>query len=250
MRPFRAFFRGAAVLAAALALPISPAADAPAQDQGATLLLPFEAEYRVRMKGLGGTMTLRLARSDSGYLATSRLKPRGLASMLAGGEVEETTEFDIVDHRVRPLRYTLRDTIGRNDDTGRLTFDWDQAVATGKDNEQDLEYSIDAMTVDRASLQYALMMDLARGRSAAAYTMLDGDRRKPLVIEQAGERSVDVPLGTYSVREVRHQTRGSSRRAVLYLADELGFLPVRIEQYKDDKLRVRAELVSYTSQPD
>ena len=209
------------------------------------MLTPFEASYRVRMSGLGGTMTLSLARTDTGYRATSQLRPRGLAAMVAGGKLTETSEFSVDDHRVRPLRYEVRDTVGRRDETGELTFDWALAVATGRDNGEPVEHTIDALTVDRGSLQYALMLDLARGRSAAAYTMLDGDRRKPLVIEQAGERTIDVPLGTYTVREVRHQTQGSSRRAVLFLARELNYLPVRIEQYKNDKLRVRAELVSY-----
>lgn len=248
MRPFGAIFTVVFGLAAASALAPGSRADEPASTSAP--LMPFEASYKVRMKGLGGTMTLRLDRDGDMWRATSLLKPKGLAAMFAGGTVEETTVFDLVDHRVRPVRYTVRDTVGRNDDTGHLDFDWDRATATGKDNDQNLEYAIDAMTVDRASLQYALMMDLARGRSAAAYTMLDGDRRKPLVIEQSGERLVAVPHGEYGTLEVHHQTRGSSRRAVLYMAEDLGYLPVRIEQYKNDKLRIRAELVSYTSLPN
>lgn len=244
MRPF------GAILTALLGLGVTLVWAPGARAQDAAALVPFEAQYKVRMSGLGGTMTLRLERDGDVWRASSTLKPKGLAAMFAGGTVEESATFDVVDHRVRPMRYTVRDTVGRNDDTGHLDFDWDSATASGRDNDAELEYPIDAMTVDRASLQYALMMDLARGRSAAAYTMLDGDRRKPLVIEQSGERSVDVPLGTYGTLEVHHQTRGSSRRAVLYMAEALGFLPVRIEQYKNDKLRIRAELVSYTSLPN
>ncbi len=230
---------------------VPESASSAAEDaSSADLLVPFEATYRVRMSGLGGTMTQTLQRAEGGYRASSLLKPRGVAAMLAGGALEESVLFDVVEHRVRPLHYTVSDTVGRKDESGELTFDWETGVATGRENDTALNYTLDVGAIDRASLQYALMLDLLRGRSAASYTMLDGDRRKSLIIEQAGDAVVEVPHGEYRVREVRHQTRGSSRRTVLFLAPELEFLPVRIEQYKNDKLRVSAQLTNYTLLPD
>jgi hypothetical protein len=220
-------------------LPAAAFADSTSQ------LAPFEARYKVRMSGLSGSMTMSLTHTDEGYQARSFLKPKGLASVFARGELVETATFDITDERVRPLAYALRDTIARNDESGSLTFDWSAGTAAGDSDGKALSYDIDELTVDRLSLQYALMLDLINGRSAPAYTMLDGDRRKSLTISQSGDQVIEVPLGKYEVREVRHQNQGSSRRVVLYCAKDLGYLPVRIEQYKNDDLRVRAELVSH-----
>lgn len=227
----------------AAVLAILPAAAACADANSP--LGPFEARYKVRMSGLSGNMSMSLTRQDGRYLARSLLKPKGLASVFARGELVESATFDIADNRVRPLGYTMRDTIARNDESGSLSFDWESGIATGDSDGKQLNYDLSALTVDRLSLQYALMLDLINGRSAPSYTMLDGDRRKSLTISQAGDQVIEVPLGKFEVREVRHQNQGSSRRVVLYCAKDLGYLPVRIEQYKNDKLRVRAELVSH-----
>ncbi|MFK7886479.1 MAG: DUF3108 domain-containing protein [Gammaproteobacteria bacterium] len=237
MRPFRLF---------AMLIATSTLLGAPAFAQDGTELAPFEARYKVRMSGLSGRMTMSLAHEDGRYQARSYLKPKGFATLLAGGELEETVSFDIAQNRVRPLSYQLRDTIARNDKRGALTFDWDAGTASGDSDGTPLNYDIDTLTLDRLSLQYALMLDLLNGRSAPGYTMLDGERRKNLTISQAGDQTIKVPFGRFEVREVRHQNQGSSRRTILYCAKELGYLPVRIEQYKNDDLRVRADLVEHT----
>lgn len=210
-------------------------------------LTPFQAEYKVRFKGLRGTMSLALEATPDGYRATSRLSPKGFGALFARGELVETSEFSIDDHGLRPTRYTKQDTVGKNDDRVTLLFDWAAGLASGTLNDTELSHDLDEQSVDRASLQYALMLDMMHGRSATTYTMLDSERRKTVVIEQGGERQIEVPLGRFTAQEVRHQSEGSSRRTVLYLADELGYLPVRIEQYKNDKLRVRADLARHST---
>jgi len=164
---------------------------------------------------------------------------------LGGGHGVETARVGLPGRRVPRLDDRRGDTIARNDESGTLTFDWATNNASGTSDGEDLSYPIDELTLDRLSLQYALMLDLIEGRSAPAYTMLDRDRRKSLSISQAGTQNIKVPFGRFEVHEVRHQSQGSSRRVVLYCARDLGYLPVRIEQYKNDDLRVRANLVAY-----
>jgi len=229
-----------------LTLAIAALGVGPASFAEVTALTPFEAEYKVKIKGLRGQMTLSLEEVDGGYIARSELKPRGLASMFARGRVEESTRFGIADVRVVPASYTMTDTIGKNEKSGALEFDWASGRATGSTEEGPVAHDIDSATYDRASIQYALMLDLLNGRSATSYTMLDGDRRKALTISHLGDSVLDVPLGRYTVSGVSHQASGSSRMTTLYCASVLGFLPVQIEQYKNDKLQVRAQLVRYT----
>ncbi|MEM6640295.1 MAG: DUF3108 domain-containing protein [Pseudomonadota bacterium] len=216
-----------------------------AADEGAHTLAPYEAVYSVRIKGLGGTMTQSLQAHEDGLLARSTLTPRGLAAVVAGGELQETSLFSVLDGALRSQRYTLVDTIGRNDDQGEMTFDWDAGTASGSLNDSTFEHQLDDRTVDRLALQYALMLDLLHGRINPAYTLLDKDQRKDAVIRHLGNKTIDVPAGRYTVSEVHHQKAGSSRRVVLYLASELGYLPVRIEQFKNDTRQVRAELKTY-----
>lgn len=213
----------------------------------ATPLVPFEAQYSVRISAARGEMTMHLSAGDNVLTGRSTIKPRGIAKLLAGGEVDETTSFTVEQGRAVPLDYTMTDTLGRNDKWTKMTFDRQAQRASGSDEDGPFEHEVDDDTYDRASVQYALMLDLLNGRRATTYTMLDGDRRKPLQISYADDQVVEVPLGKYPVTVVQHQAEGSSRRTVLYCAPKLGYLPVRIEQYKNDKLNVRAELTSYNT---
>lgn len=209
------------------------------------VLTPFEAKYKVRIKGLSGKMTMALRTSEDGFTAASTIKPRGIASVLARGRLDETSNFRINDQRVVPLDYTMRDTIARNDKSASMQFDWAAKMAAGEDDDGLFEHAIDMATYDRASIQYALMLDLLNGRSATHYTMLDGDRRKALNITHLGDSVVEAPYGKFTVRGVQHQTEGSSRKTILYCAAALGYLPVRIEQYKNDELQIQADLAEH-----
>jgi hypothetical protein len=209
-------------------------------------LVPFDAVYSVRISAARGEMTMNLTAGHDGLTASSSLRPRGFAKLFASGRVDESTTFAVEEGRVVPLDYAMTDTLGRHDKMAQMTFDRQAKRAAGTDEDGPFEHPIDSDTYDRASIQYALMLDLLNGRRSDSYTMLDGDRRKQLGITYTDDIVADVPLGEYPVTVVQHRTEGSSRRTVLYCAPALGYLPVRIEQYKNDKLNVRAELTAYT----
>lgn len=208
-------------------------------------LAPFEAEYRVKMGALRGAMRMSLTHGEDGLVASSLLEPRGLAGLFARGRVEETAWLAIDADRVVPQRYAMIDTIDKDNEEIAMNFDWVTQVASGSSADGDFDHAIDLATYDRTSIQYALMLDLLHGRSAAQYTMLDGKRRKALTISHLGDSVVKVPLGEFKVRKVRHQAANSSRMVTLYCAPELGFLPVRIEQHRKGKLVVRADLKAH-----
>lgn len=227
---------GLTLIALTLALTHSAAAQS---------LTRFEAEYRVKMKGLRGEMRMSLQDSEAGLVANSQLQPRGLASLLVNGQVRESAWISIEEDRVVPRRYSMHDTIARDEERAEMQFDWDAGEAHGEDAEGEFTHPINHTSYDRTSIQYALMLDLLHGRSAAEYTMLDGSDFKELTIRHLGDSVVRVPLGEFNVRKVEHQADNSSRVTTLYCARELGYLPVKIEQHKDGKLIVRAELRAY-----
>ncbi|MDZ7643602.1 MAG: hypothetical protein U5K76_04815 [Woeseiaceae bacterium] len=54
-----------------------------------------------------------------------------------------------------------------------------------------------------------------------------------------------MPFGTFEAVGIQHKAEESSRVSTLWCVRELGYLPVVIEQHRDGKLRVRAELTDY-----
>ena len=58
-----------------------------------------------------------------------------------------------------------------------------------------------------------------------------------------------VPYGRFEATGIQHQAEGSSRITTLWVVEELGYLPVIIEQHRKGKLQVRAVLTDYQPAP-
>jgi len=216
------------------------AAVLPAFASAAPEMLPFEADYRVKIRGLGGEMQLSLSGTEEDYRARSRLEARGVAGWFFRGEIAESAEFVVDEPGLVPLRYEGTDTLTGDDTRTIIQFDHAGGVARewveGKLN----EYPLTERTYDRLSLQFALMQALASGERPEQFVLLDGERKALDIRYQDGV--IEVDYGTFDAVRVEHRRPGSSRSTVLWCAPELGFLPVRIEQYRKGKLHVRADL--------
>ena len=227
-------------------------------------LTPHVTEYKVKVSGVSGRLTTRLERRDEGFEAVHVVKATGFAGLFARGEVRELSRFGDLTSGMLPTRYEARNTL-RADSGAALDFDWDAARVTGMTFEDgqrsDVDLALDMPMFDRLALQYRLMADLANGGGAAiaadadedaapSYMLFDGDEARALNITRIGTRDIRTRAGTFETIGVQHQKQGSSRRTLLWLAPELDYLPVLIEQYRRDDLKVRATLRDYRTLED
>jgi hypothetical protein len=90
------------------------------------------------------------------------------------------------------------------------------------------------------------MFDLLNGGARDSYFLQDAEELKPLSITNVGTRAVKVPYGRFDAIGIQHHREGSSRVTTLWCVEELGYLPVVIEQHRKGKLRLRAELSKYS----
>ena len=206
------------------------------------------AEYKVKISILSGKLSTQLQATPGGYLATHQIVPAGMARMLVGGKIKETSGFETVPTGVIPVTYVSSDTMTKKKTQADIAFDWSTGAVTGIVNGLPVEDTLDEMAHDRVSIQYELMHDLMIGGLDDTYILFDIDRLKVLHVTNIGEREVKVPAGTYTAVGIQHQAEGSSRITTLWCVQELDFLPVIIEQHRDGKLRMRATLRSYTPQ--
>jgi hypothetical protein len=65
-------------------------------------------------------------------------------------------------------------------------------------------------------------------------------------VTDAGTKKIKTKAGTFDAVGIRHQKEGSSRTTTMWCVEELGFLPVIIEQHRKGKVNFRATLVRYT----
>lgn len=208
-------------------------------------LTPHTAEYRVKISVLGGKLRTSLATSDAGYRAESSIQATGMSRIIAHGTIRESSVFHITDAGMRPERFISSDTLSKGGQEVDLSFDWDSYSASGVIDGADFATEFDGLVHDRVSLQYGLMHDLLNGVQRSDYFLQDAEKFKPLSITNIGKKSVNVPYGRFEAVGIQHQAENSSRVTTLWCVEELGYLPVIIEQHRKGKLRVRAVLTSY-----
>lgn len=234
-------------LHALLALVLSLAAlHVCAEFAGEPGLTTFDARYRIKMSGLRGDMQMSLAREGNRYTAKSWVIPRGLARLFARGQLAEHAEFSIVNNVLLPHEFESLDTLKKKGRKTTIGFERDPDLAKVVVGETNLEVPLDKPTFDRVSIQYALMLAMITGSTGADYVMLDGDDLKPLTVTYEPGHTIKVPFGNFAVTKVRHRSENSSRAMTLWCAEELGFLPVRIEQHKNNKRVARMDLTRFS----
>lgn len=225
-------------------LPLLALCAAPLQAE--SLLTPHKATYKVKISVLGGQLDTELRQTATGYSATHVIEATGMSRMFARGSIAETSHFDSVSDGVRPREYVSNDTLSREKEHATIQFDWDAGEARGTVNGSDVVAVIEGLAHDRVSIQYEVMHDLISGNAEARYTMFEIDRLRPVNVQIVGEKAVKTPAGDFQVIGVRHQAEGSKRVTTLWCAEQLGYLPVVIEQHRLGKLKVRATLEHYT----
>lgn len=234
-------FRGRSGLillaAASLLMPAFASAD--------QALTPHVAEYKIKVSVLSGKLRTELKSTNDGYSANSVLKAAGIASWFVRGDVTESAEFSIMENGVRPLTFSSVDKVSKKDKYMDFSFDWEQKQVAGKINDESFVLELDGRTHDRVSLQYELMLELMNDRRSDEYSLLDDDEFKSLQVTYVGTEDVKVPHGKYRAIKIQHRKEKSDRVTTLWCAEELDFLPVKIEQHRDGKLAVRAVLSKY-----
>ena len=209
-------------------------------------LTPYSAEYKVKISVLSGRLTTDLRTTAEGYEAVHVITPTGLAKMVRNGVISETSRFSTDDGDVKASWYRSEDSLSNDATHAEVSFDWGSLELSGLVNDEEVQVDLDGLVHDRVAIQYQLMQDLLNGVPEETYILFDIDEFKTLTIRNVGEREVKTPAGTFTAVGIQHQKVDSSRVTTLWCVEELGYLPVLIEQHRKGKLRLRALLREYT----
>jgi hypothetical protein len=219
---------------------------APAGAGGSELPPPlraFEAEYRVVNGSLRvATTVLRLEDRPRGWRYRMTTEADGVFALFLDGAIEDDAAFELHEREIRPLRYR-HDEPGSEDDV-EMDFDWSAAEARVRTHEGRRTLSIEPRTHDPFTVILSVMQHLADGARAVDFPGINDDgEAERLAFEITGRETVNVPFGEFEAQRVR-RIRDDKRSTLTWLAPELGWLPVMIEQRRKGELVARMELES------
>jgi hypothetical protein len=207
----------------------------------------YTATYRVVYKGKeAGTaeFSVRYLADQDVYEFSSRVMAKGMLKLARPNPAVERSQFRVDESGIRPLQFWYEDGSRSGEDNFNIEFDWQRRVATVSNAEARREIALPDTALDRGSLQVALMRDLATTGAARALKFADEDGVVEYEYTENGTATMPTGTGPVATRILTQQRAGSSRVTSLWVAPELRFLPVRIEQRRDGEVQTAFELVS------
>jgi hypothetical protein len=199
----------------------------------------YTAKYQALYKGhkVGSTeFRVSYDAANGTYSFTNATKARGLLKLARPHPAVDRSTFRYADGRVVPLEFWYEDGSRKGEDNLHMVFDWhtDKAVVTSDAGRRELPLA--AGTLDRASVQVALMLDLRAGREPGPYHLADDDSIDTYRYERQGNEKIDTPYGNVDAVRVQQQAEGSSRTTYIWAAPSLQYLPIKIEQHRDGEV--------------
>jgi hypothetical protein len=199
----------------------------------------FTATYTVEWKGMGaGVSTLELVKNDSGgFTYRSKNLARGIFRVAFPDAITQTSTFDLSKTgEVIPHKYESDDGSSKTDRDVSLTFDWEAKRARGTAENKPVDAVLKPGTQDALSVQIQLMKELEAGKSPTTFWLIDKNEAKEYQYTREKTESVDTPLGKLDTVVYKSQRTGSERFMRFWLAPSLGYVPVKAERRRGDKL--------------
>lgn len=194
--------------------------------------LPFSASYTADYKSapFSGTAERSLVKLRNGDW---ELRFEG--AMLVAS-LSERSRWRPDQGIVQPLRYRYsRKGLGSSK-TVEQDFDWDTRQVLGMRKGRAFRVPLHRGLLDRSSLQLALQQDVANGKSAMTYQVLDETDVETHDYRVLGEEGVRTRAGVVrAIKVERVRDPGQSRRqTLLWFAPEWNYLLVRLHQREND----------------
>jgi hypothetical protein len=242
--------RAVLLLWVAAAAPISSLAQAPlAAPLAAPLnapLQPFKTSFSVEWKGINaGTSWLELTQSGPGqYRYVSRNNARGIFRLALPDEITQTSDFVLENGLVKPVRYRADDGSADKSRDISLDFDWSRNRVRGTAEKKAVDLEASPGLQDGMSVQIALMVDLAAGRSPSMYWMIDKNKLKDYEYRSEGTARIRTTLGELDTVIWSSRRPNSDRITRVWYAPALGYSPVKAERVRGGKVEVAMTLRS------
>ena len=199
----------------------------------AELLKPYNALYKVARNDIGiGKLTFTLARNDQGaFVYESTRMPNAFVSLFKPDVIKERSQCRLQNGSIQPLNYSYSQTGGSKERFVNMTFDWQTNRVTNHVNNKPWSMSIPDNTQDKLGYLLAIMLDVSRGKTSMSYHIADGGKLKTYDIRVIGEETLLTSSGKIdTVMIKRILPKKKKRSTVIWLAKQLGYLPVKIQQ--------------------
>lgn len=219
---------------------------------GQAELAPFVAAYEVKYANFeAGRSTLRLAPADTPgqWRMESTADATGLARLVAGGTLTQVSTVEVRGEQVRPLRFNFDDGMSRVDEDIELTFDWAGRRVRGAAKGEPVDLELVPDLQDMVSVQLRVMLALQAGNMPDTLPLIDSNKIKTYRYTAIRRERLKTAAGEFDTVVYESIREGSDRVTRSWLAPQLGYLTVQMEQERRGRRLLSMYLQRYQPGP-
>ena len=224
--------------------------------ESTTVANEFTAHYESTKNFITGHTTVSLKKNNDKYHYKTITTVTGIMSLFSNSTITESSHWQFIKNKIRPDQYLYQRT-GSKKRKVELSFDWDKFMVTNNINSDPWRMQIKPETLDKFIYQLAMMRDLQnlisanknanKNKKSLTYSIADGGKLKTYNIKILGKENIKTKLGSFDIIKVS-RTNGK-RTTTLWCAEKLGYLPVRINQKKNDGSDYTANIIALEGDP-
>jgi len=214
----------------------------------------FDAIYSIEKLGTTiAEMKLTLRNSNNNITYKSHTEARGMLALFNDERVDEISQLqwnEKLEHACLQNYQFIRKNKGKKNQQFSLSWDDTNNISVkGVYAGQAFNLNESAMVWDRLSVQLALTADLKSGNKIQpeySYNIIDKGKVSQYHFEYIADEVMRINGKQYDVIKIKRPHTSGSRTTYLWLARELDFLPVKIDQYRKGELHLSMNLDKFT----
>ena len=211
-------------------------------------LRPYTATYNGIWRGMTvAVSTLKLEQTGDTWTFTSRSEPRGLGRMASGVFPPlQVSVVRVTDQGVLPQSF--KSSGGDPGKNIELNYDWQTHRVRGAYEGTMVDLPLTPQVQDDGSVQLAFMVELLAGRTPPTVQLIDQNSVREYQFSRGAEETLQTPLGNVPTVIFKSQKKYSPRITSFWCAPDRGYIPMKVQQKKDDDVQWTLEIQSLSRQ--
>ena len=156
---------------------------------------------------------------------------------------QQQAHFELNNCKVTPLSYrSTAKAPFKKEQKQQLDFDWVTHQAHYSSTDEQKDFALAPILYDPLSFFFEARCELMAGQHEFSYPLIYKGRQKTHTYQVVGTEQINTGMGTLEALVVERQRSNPKRQTRLYVAPELGYLPIKIEHQESRLLNFSAVL--------
>jgi hypothetical protein len=209
-------------------------------------IVEYSAQYQASANGLSAVAYRELIKvNKTSYRLQNTILAEISGQQLA--KLEQISELSFINNSFQPLSYSYL-LSGITTAAHTINYNWDTRLALSREGEESWTIDLNGVVWDQLSHQFALRQIFANRTTETnsrehEFLLIDGDKIEAHSYTVIGEETLITALGRLKTLKLeRFQEESNSRRTIIWLAKDWGYLLARIEQINNSGLSIELDL--------